>query len=292
MYLELKGLTKKFDNSVALDAIDLIIEHSPFLCIIGRRGSGKSTLLRTIAGVYLPDDGDININDNNIFSDLEYLKNIFYISDDPIFIKNETIGNIIKLYKSFYKDFNIGYANEKVDLFFQSKDIKIYDLNLEDRKILSIIIAIASEAKYILMDETFDNIEDDKKDLLYELIVNENKIRGLSLIFTTQNVNKAHNIATDIILLDSGRIVAYKNIEEAGSNICKVQYLDKSFREPSEIFGAHKIINMQKTGNIWMVLVGDNKNIIDGHIRDLGLDYYEFLKLDINDLLYDIDELK
>ena len=66
MYLELKGLTKKFDNFIALDAIDLIIEHNPFLCIVGAKGCGKSTLLRSIAGVYLPDEGEININENNM----------------------------------------------------------------------------------------------------------------------------------------------------------------------------------------------------------------------------------
>jgi ABC-2 type transport system ATP-binding protein len=291
MYLELKNLTKKFDNFIALDAIDLIIEHSPFLCIVGERGSGKSTLLRTIAGVYSPDDGDININENSIFSDLEYQTNIFFISDNPVFVKNETISNIIKIYKCFYKDFNVGFANEKMDLFFESKNIKITELSLEDRKILSIILGIASEAKYVLMDETFDNIENSKKELLYELIQNENRIRGLSLIFTTQDVNKVHNIATDIILLKAGRISAYKNLEEAGYNISKVQYLDKSLREPSEIFGSHKIIDIQKVGSVWTVLIGDNKNKIEEVLKDSNLDYYEFLKLDINDILYDLDEI-
>lgn len=292
MYLELKGLTKKFDNFIALDAIDLIIEHNPFLCIVGTNGSGKSTLLRIIAGVYLPDEGEININENNIFSDLEYQKNIFFIPDNPVLVKNETINNIIKIYKCFYKDFNLGYANDKINLFFKSKDTKISELSLEDRKILSIILAISSEAKYILMDETFDNLENDKKDLLFELILNENKIRGLSLIFTTQDVNQVHNIATDIILLSEGRVCAYKNLEEAGCNICKVQYLDKSFREPFEIFGSHKIINTQKTGSLWTVLLEDNKNIMDVYLKDLSLDYYEFIKLDINDILYDLDDIK
>ena len=291
MYLELKNLTKKFDNFIALDAIDLIIEHSPFLCIVGERGSGKSTLLRTIAGVYSPDDGDININENSIFSDLEYQTNIFFIPDNPVFVKNATISNIIKIYKCFYKDFNVGFANEKMDLFFESKNIKITELSLEDRKILSIILAIASEAKYVLMDETFDNIENSKKELLYELIQNENRIRGLSLIFTTQDVNKVHNIATDIILLKAGRISAYKNLEEAGYNISKIQYLDKSFREPYEIFGSHKIIDIQKVGSVWTVLIGDNKNKIEEVLKDSNLDYYEFLKLDINDILYDLDEI-
>ena len=292
MVLELKNVSKSFDKKIALESVDLLIENSPFLCVMGRSLSGKSTLLRVIAGIYEADDGEININDNNLFSSLEYRRNIFYVPDNPIFMPNETIDQVIKTYKKFYKDFNIAFADEQSKIYFGSKSIKIFDMSLEDRKVLSIIFAIASEAKYILLDETFDNIEKTKKDALINLIIEENKKRGLSLIFTTQNINEVDKIATDIIMLENGSVIYYENLEVTSFHKCKLQYIDKSLRDPYEIFGNFRIVNASNIGSVWTVTLADTKYNVEEYIKNLNLEYYEFLKLDINDILYDIVETK
>lgn len=292
MVLELKNVSKSFDKKIALESVDLLIENSPFLCVMGRSLSGKSTLLRVIAGIYEADDGEININDNNLFSSLEYRRNVFYVSDNPLFMPDETIDKVIKTYKKFYKDFNIAFADEQSKIYFGSESIKISDMSLEDRKVLSIIFAIASEAKYILLDETFDNIEKTKKDALINLIIEENKKRGLSLIFTTQNINEVDKIATDIIMLENGSIIYYENLEVTSFHKCKLQYIDESLRDPSELFGNFRIVNTSHIGSVWTVTLAATKYNVEEYIKNLNLKYYEFLKLDINDILYDIIETK
>ncbi len=292
MYLELKNINKEIDKKQVLDEIDLLIENNPFLCIMGDRASGKSILLRVIAGIYKSDTGAININDNDVSSSLEYQKNIFYVPDMPLFIEDETIDRMIKIYKGFYKDFNVGYARGQVEFFFETCNLKISSLSIEDKKVLAIIFAISSEAKYVLLDETFDNIGKDRRDKIFELMLNENKNRGLTLIFTTQNISETYDIATDIILLKNGRIAAHKNLEEEGLNMCKVQYIDKSFRKPDEIFGKYNIINVENTGLVYTVLIYETKSRIDEYLKSQNLDFYEFLKLNINDLLYDVKNNK
>ena len=71
--LELKNITKTFNTTgnpldlrVALDNINLKINKGEFVTIIGGNGSGKSTLLNVIAGVVLPDEGEVIIEGTNI----------------------------------------------------------------------------------------------------------------------------------------------------------------------------------------------------------------------------------
>lgn len=292
MVLELKNIVKKFDKRIALNSVDLLVENSPFLCIMGKHSSGKSTLLRVIAGIIEADDGEININENNIFSSLEHRKNIFYVSDNPLYMQDETIDHAIKIYKNFYKDFNVGFAKSQSEIYFGSISIKISEMSLEDRKVLSIILAIASEAKYVLLDETLDNIDKTKKEALFDLILEENKNRGLSLIFTTQNINEVVKIATDIIILENGSVIYYENLEVASFHKCKLQYMDKSLRSPEELFGNFRIVNSFSSGKVYIVILADTKHNVEEYLKNLNLEYYEFLKIDINDILYDIPEIK
>lgn len=66
--ITIKNLTKKFGNVVAVNEVSLAIEPGTFLTLLGPSGCGKTTLLRCIAGLEDPDEGDIYIGDNLVFS--------------------------------------------------------------------------------------------------------------------------------------------------------------------------------------------------------------------------------
>src|SRR5256885_14995395 len=59
--IELCHLTKRFDRTVAVDAIDLAIPHGSYCCLLGPSGCGKTTILRMIAGHETPTEGDVRI---------------------------------------------------------------------------------------------------------------------------------------------------------------------------------------------------------------------------------------
>ena len=57
----IKNLTKKFGSAVAIDNLSLDIERGKITGLIGADGAGKTTLLRTIIGLLLPNEGEINV---------------------------------------------------------------------------------------------------------------------------------------------------------------------------------------------------------------------------------------
>src|SRR6266705_2201319 len=64
--IELCYLTKRFDRTVAVDAIDLAIPHGSYCCLLGPSGCGKTTILRMIAGHENPTTGDIRIGGESV----------------------------------------------------------------------------------------------------------------------------------------------------------------------------------------------------------------------------------
>src|SRR5205823_14841405 len=64
--LELRNLTKRFDQTVAVNAINLKIPHGSYCCLLGPSGCGKTTILRMIAGHETPTDGDVRIGGESV----------------------------------------------------------------------------------------------------------------------------------------------------------------------------------------------------------------------------------
>ena len=59
--VELRGLTKRYGGAAVVDDVSLHIEHGLLVCLLGPSGCGKTTLLRAIAGVVVPDAGEIEV---------------------------------------------------------------------------------------------------------------------------------------------------------------------------------------------------------------------------------------
>ncbi len=69
--IELENITKRFGSVVAVDHLDLRVERGEFLTLLGPSGCGKTTVLRMIAGLEVPDEGEIRIEGKKVFSSTE-----------------------------------------------------------------------------------------------------------------------------------------------------------------------------------------------------------------------------
>ncbi len=72
-FIELEGVTKRFGSIVAVKDLSLRVEEGTFLTLLGPSGCGKTTVLRMIAGLETPDEGEIRIQGETVFSSREGL---------------------------------------------------------------------------------------------------------------------------------------------------------------------------------------------------------------------------
>ena len=275
MILELENLKKTINNKTILDDVDLSIEHSPILAILGNNNEEKSTLLKLIAGIYSCNAGTIKINDNEVSNNFEFRKNIFYVSSNPYFIENENIEYILKVYRTFYKNFNIGFANEEISNSFDIENIYPSKLSVENRKVIAIICALASESKYILIDNTLDGIDNNVLKDLKELILKENSNKGTTLLINTSNLYDIDDIISDFLVIDDNTIKYHKNINDENEFVSKVAYFDDSMRNPEEIFTGNEIISYVDNKLTKTAIVKMNKEKLEQYIRDKDIKYFD-----------------
>ena len=66
MFLEIKGLSKKYDKKIAVNTVDISLKEGKILCVLGPSGCGKSTILKMVGGFVKPDSGSIILDGKDI----------------------------------------------------------------------------------------------------------------------------------------------------------------------------------------------------------------------------------
>ena len=93
--IELKGVTKNFDNFKVLENIDLTIPKGSAFGLLGSNGAGKSTILRLLSGIYKAEGGNVLIDGEEVYDNIPIKQKVFFINDETIQVLKgyETSGN-------------------------------------------------------------------------------------------------------------------------------------------------------------------------------------------------------
>jgi osmoprotectant transport system ATP-binding protein len=226
------GLTTP-DGRVILDQINLEIAEGSITALLGRSGSGKTTLMRMVNRLIEPTAGRVMVN-GRATSDW-----------DPIALRR-SIGYVIQetgLFPHFDAERNIGAVLEiegrpKAEIAARARELFTqvgldsatfarrlpYQLSGGQRQRVGLARALAAEPKLLLMDEPFGALDPltraEMQDMLRALLQRLHK----TVLLVTHDLDEALYLATHIVLLEGGKIVANLPVEEfLGSPIPAVQ---------------------------------------------------------------------
>ena len=239
--IEVRNLSKKFDNNIVLQDINFDLYEGESLAIIGASGSGKSVLLKNIIGLLKPDKGSIKINNIETIN-LSRAKKENLILDlgitfqhgalfDSLKVWENIIFKIQRLKKLSKKDGQKIALNIIKNLGLKPDVLNLYPSEISGgmQKRVAIARAICSRPKILLFDEPTSGLDPVTGSIIDELIVNSVKSLGASAITITHDMASVSRIADKIILIDQQKISwAGKPEEMLKSSNLKIQQFIKA----------------------------------------------------------------
>lgn len=205
MIIKVKNLTKKFDEKVVLNDVNLNIEKGTITGIIGRNGSGKTVLLKIIAGLYIPTSGSVEIMQNL------KIQNDFGFLIDTVFMENKTgFQNLynISLIKNVITKNDIYNVMNYVGLDPFNK-IKYQKYSTGMKQKLKIAQAIMENPKVIVLDEPFNGL--DKSSVLYfRNELKKMKQKGTTIIITSHYQEDIDDLCDSVYEMDGGTLSKYE----------------------------------------------------------------------------------
>jgi lipopolysaccharide export system ATP-binding protein len=236
--LKAEDLVKKYGQRTVVKGVSLSVAQGEVVGLLGPNGAGKTTTFYMITGMVKPSKGIVNLDEKEITSKAMYKRSrygISYLPQEPsIFRKlsvEKNIMAILQLQKMPNKK-----RKEKLEQLLEDFSIthirksKGYMLSGGERRRCEIARALASDPKFILLDEPFAGIDPIAVEDIMKL-VRKLKDQGIGVLITDHNVHETLSITDRAYILIDGNIYTAGTAEEIASNEeVRRLYLGETFK--------------------------------------------------------------
>ncbi|WP_144823173.1 ABC transporter ATP-binding protein [Marinobacter piscensis] len=220
--IELKGVTRRFGETVAVDGIDLTIETGEVCVLVGSSGCGKSTTLRMINRLLPRSSGDILVDGEDVNDiDPQALRlNMGYVIQSTGLFPHWTVARNIGLVPDLLKwparrrEQRVNELLTLLGLDPQTDAARFpHQLSGGQAQRVGVARALAGDPNILLMDEPFGALDAITRELLQQEMLRIQKQLNKTTVFVTHDIDEALRLATRIAVMDQGRIIQHDTPE-------------------------------------------------------------------------------
>jgi zinc transport system ATP-binding protein len=202
--VEINNLTVQYPDVKALDDVSLVVNQGDFLGIIGPNGAGKSTLFASMLGLNTKYKGTIKFFDEDIKKSKNYLKELGYVPQKPIFEKNfpVTVTDVVRMGLRKESDEN------KIDKILQQlwihelRERRIGELSGGQQQRVFIAKALVNNPKILILDEPVTGIDQQSIDLFYSILRELNSKQKITIIWSSHDLDAVNKLANHVACLN------------------------------------------------------------------------------------------
>ena len=289
--IKITGLTKAYDKTNVLENLNCNIKDNSIYGLVGANGAGKSTLLRIINGVFRADSGTVEIDGKEYFNDEEMKQKMVFVPDDLFFYSAYTLLDTAKFYAALYPTFDMNYFNELVSKLKLNTKTKINSLSKGLKRQSALICALATKAKYMFFDETFDGLDPVVRNMVKKIIAKHMDNNDTTIIMTSHNLRELEDICDNLGLLYKGGIFFESEIDTLKTNMFKVQISLKEDFSKEDLKDV-EILSFKKKGSVATVIIKGDKEKAEEKLRALNPVILDFISLTLEEIfIYQMEVL-
>ncbi len=257
-FLEIKNISKSFEGKSVLNNVNISVKKGDFVSLLGKSGCGKTTLLRIIAGLELPDSGQIFLNGTEITSNPVQSRNIGFVFQNYALFPHMNIFENIA-YGLKIKKLTAGVINKKVEDIMDKvglsskKNTNVSLLSGGEQQRIAFARAIVTEPEIILLDEPLSNLDFSLRIQARNELKRLQNETGITSIYVTHDQSEALALSDYISVMDGGKIMQ--------SGAPKEIYYQPENRFAAEFVGRYNLFNSLESFRLFGETIPENKCI-------------------------------
>lgn len=211
MSIELRKITKRFGDTVAVDAVSFAVREGELMALLGPSGGGKTTVLRMIAGLEIPTEGDILIGGRRVNEVSVQQRNIGFVFQNYALFKNMNVfkniafGLRVKRWSGRETEARVAELLQLFDLQGLERRYP-HQLSGGQRQRVAIARALAPKPRVLLLDEPFGAVDAKIRQELREWLVTLHHELNVTTVFVTHDQEEAMEVSNRIVILSRGRL--------------------------------------------------------------------------------------
>lgn len=224
--VEIRGLTKKYNKILALDAVTINLEKGKIYGLLGPNGAGKTTMIKILTGLIRKYEGQVYVNGQPL--GIESRRIISYLLDHEYIDDAWTVEYAVEYYGDFFRDFNKEKALNLITELNIPLKKHFKALSKGTKEKLQLILCLSRNAELYIFDEPIAGVDTAARDLIFKLIM-ENYNQEGTILISTHLISDAETILDKYFFINNGRIIQEGDVNEVKKE--KGKTLDEIFRE-------------------------------------------------------------
>jgi len=213
MTIEIKNLTKQYNNILAVKNINFKINKGSIVGLLGPNGCGKTTTIGMMLGLIKPTSGTVFINGQNIENEnnrTKILEKVNFISPYVELPKKLTVEENLKVYGKLY---GVNNLQDKIsDLMkqlnlFEFKKRKTGELSSGQKNRVSLAKALINEPEILFLDEPTVSLDPDVGDYIRTYIEGFASKKGTTILLASHNMDEVERLCNEVMMMKNGEII-------------------------------------------------------------------------------------
>ena len=217
--LEIRGLTKRFGDKIAVDNLDLIVPSGSFYGLVGPNGAGKTTTLSMATGLLRPDGGEIRIHGHDVWKDLIAAKRLVGVLADGVRLFDRLTGVQLVTYSGLLSGMDRAVVAERTADLLQLLDLEadagtlVVDYSAGMTKKIALACALVHAPRLLVLDEPFESVDPvsaaNIRDILEGFVGS-----GGTVIVSSHAMDLVQRMCDHVAVIAQGRVLAAGTTDE------------------------------------------------------------------------------
>ena len=289
--ITLNNVIKRFDNTNALNGVDLTIPTGTSFGLLGSNGAGKSTILRLLSGVYRAEEGEVLIDGANVYDNEAVKERVFFINDETVQFGGFTLKGLKDYYKGFYPNFSDETFNELADRVKLPMNKKTDTFSKGMKRQAVVITGLAARTDYLLLDEAFDGLDPTMRIIVKRMLVDAMLDRQLTTVISSHNLKEINEVCDSVALIHQGKVIFSRDLDSVKGNIHKVQaafpqeYSEADFRQ-------NDILHFERNQSIYYFIIKGSEEDIRAAFEDMHPTLFDIIPMTLEEIfIYEMEGL-
>lgn len=207
MSLVLKNVVKEYGKKVALSDLDLELEENKIYGLIGRNGAGKTTMLSIASAQNPATNGEILLDGEKVWENQKSINEICFSREMNPMKNAEKVKEYFRMASILFPNWDEELKNKLVDAFGLDVKMKIHKLSKGMQSMVTIIVGMASGAKYTFLDEPVTGLDVVARENFYKILLDEYAKGERTFVISSHIIEEAANVFGEVIFLHEGKVL-------------------------------------------------------------------------------------
>ena len=218
--IEIKNITKKYGNFIAVDNISLKVNKGEVFAFLGPNGAVKTTTIKMLTTLLNPTSGEIFLNNHNVTENPHETRRSFgIVFQDPSLDNELTAHENMQFHAILYGLKKDIYQKRIIELLnlvelYDRRDSFVKNFSGGMKRRLEIARGLLHHPKVLFLDEPTLGLDPQTRNHIWTYINNLNKQEDVTIFFTTHHMEEVERIAQRVAIIDHGKIIITGTIEE------------------------------------------------------------------------------